>query len=80
MDEFTKYLLAVAVPASVGYVGWSIASIIRLRVDLAALKLHVAENYPKHKDLDEIKKELRQLSMMIYEIAGKLGVPIRSDK
>lgn len=77
MDEFTKYLLTAAAPATIGFIGWCVNSIVRLRSDVATLRLHVAENYPKVQDINDIKGQLQELGKVTYLIAGKLGISIK---
>lgn len=53
--------------------------VIRARADIAALKLHVSEYYMKKDDLGEMKRDVRELRHVVFEIAGKLGIPVRQE-
>ncbi|GAA0696438.1 hypothetical protein ISN75_06895 [Dyella marensis] len=77
-DNFTNVLLSVAGAGIIGFVAWTVKSIAHLRADHDAYRLHVAEQYIKKDDLDDVKKELRGLRDLTIEIAGKLGIPVRS--
>lgn len=72
MDEYTKLLYGLASIAIVGYVSWSIVSIIGLKIEVARLKT-------KDDDIAEMKKDIKTLTLIMYEVAGKVGVPIRRD-
>lgn len=64
-DEYTKLLYGLAGIAVAGFVGWTVVSIIDLKI--------------KTSTLQEVKADLRHLTGVVYEIAGKLGVPIRRN-
>lgn len=72
MDEYTKLLYSLAGIAVTGYIGWSVVSIIDLKGRVIKLEA-------KGDDIKEIKEDLKNLSSVVWEIAGKLGVPIRRD-
>ena len=55
-----------------GLVGW----IWALWRDHHSLKLKVAEEYPKHTALTELKDEIRDLRDVVYRIAMRLEVPV----
>lgn len=78
-DEWIRLALTVSAPVIVGWIGWVITAIIRLRMDLAALKLHVSENYPSNKAMDEVKQKLDDVVKTLYRIAGQLGVSNKGD-
>lgn len=65
MDEYTKLLYGLAGIAVAGFVGWTVVSIIDLKIKTSVLQ--------------EVKSDLRHLTGVVYEIAGKLGIPIRRD-
>ena len=77
MTLIIHWILGISATAIAGFVGWSIASILTLRADIATLRLHVSEEYLKKDDINELTKEVRILSRVIYEIAGKLGIQVR---
>lgn len=72
MDEYTKLLYGLASIAIVGYVSWSTVAIISLKIEVAKLKT-------KDDDIAEMKKDIKTLTLIMYEVAGKVGVPIRRD-
>lgn len=73
MDQaYVQLLLYLAAPAILGIVG----AIIKIWIDFTAYKLHVSENYVKRADLHEIKEDTKEMKSVIYQIAGKVGVPI----
>jgi hypothetical protein len=78
-DSFTTFVISLAGVGVAGFVAWTIGMIIRVRTDTAALRLHMAENFMKKDDINELKKDVRELSHVIFEIAGKLGIPTRKD-
>jgi hypothetical protein len=65
------YLIGAAV---VGLVAW-VASLSKSH---AAHKLHVAENYIKKDGIQELQQDVKNLSNLMHEIAGKLGVTFRA--
>lgn len=79
MDQYTQLLYGLAAVAIIGFVGWTIKSIIGLKGDVKDLELRNTREYVRNADLKELKDDLRALSVVVYEIAGKLGVPVRRD-
>jgi hypothetical protein len=61
-----------ALALSSGLVGW----IWALWRDHNALKVKMAEEYPKHTALTELKDEIRDLRDVVYRIAMRLEVPV----
>ncbi len=78
-DNFTTFVIGLAGIGVAGFVAWTIGMIIRVRTDVSSLRLYVAENFMKKDDIAEIKRDVRELSHVIFEIAGKLGIPTRKD-
>ncbi len=78
-DPFSTFVISLAGVGVAGFVAWTIGMIIRVRTDVASLRLHVAENFMKKDDIDDLKRDVRELSHVIFEIAGKLGIPTRRD-
>ena len=83
---FTGFIIVLAGSFVSGFVAWTVKQIISnkndvssIRLKLSDLQLHVAEHYPKKDDLKELKAEVQGIARIIYEIAGKLGVPIRKE-
>lgn len=65
LDEYTKLVYSLAGTGVVAFVGWTIYSIIDLKIRTSVVQ--------------EVRKDLKHLTGVVYEIAGKLGVPIRRD-
>jgi hypothetical protein len=61
-----------ALALSSGLVGWVWA----LWREHNMLKVKVAEEYPKHNALAELKAEIRDLRDVVYRIANRLEVPV----
>src|SRR3989304_469399 len=78
-DNFTAFVIGLAGVGVAGFVAWTVGMIIRARADIAALKLHVSEYYMKKDDLGEMKRDVRELRHVVFEIAGKLGIPVRQE-
>lgn len=72
MDEYSKLLYLLAGVAITGFVGWTSKCIIDLRIEIRELRT-------KTGDIAEMKGDIKILTSLVYEIAGKLGVPIRRD-
>lgn len=72
MDEYTKLLYSLAGVAIAGFVGWTVISLINIKGEVRELKT-------KGSDIKEMKDDLKTLTLLVYEIAGKLGIPIRRD-
>lgn len=73
MDSYQQLLLYLAGPSIIGLV----TAIIFLWREITAYKLHVAETYVKKGDLNELKKDVREMKGVIYDVASKLGVSIQ---
>jgi len=74
-----QWAIGLFLPFLVAFAVWVVMSINRNKVELGQLKLHMAENYAKNAAMDKVFSELQRLSRVVYEIAGKLNVPIRND-
>jgi hypothetical protein len=77
--EWLRWALGLFATPFLGFVWWVILSVQRNKNEIDELKLHVAENYAKNGAMQEVFMELRKLSRVVFEIAGKLNVPIRTD-
>lgn len=69
------------VPSLIGSVALALGSGLVVWVwalwrDHHALKVKVAEEYPKHNALTELKDEIRDLRDVVYRIAMRLEVPV----
>lgn len=73
MDSYQQLLLYLAGPAIVGLV----TAVVFLWREFASYKLHIAENYVKKGDLEEMKRDVRDMKSVVYEIAAKVGVTIQ---
>ena len=71
-DEYSKLLYVLAGIGIAGYVGWSINAIINLKIRVSTLE-------SKSDDIREMKDDIKKINSVVWEIAGKLGVPIRRD-
>lgn len=72
MDEYSKLLYLLAGVGIAGFVGWTINAII-------ALKMKVTMLESRHDPTAEMSKDIKWLTSVVCEIAGKLGVTIRRD-
>lgn len=63
---------SVALALASGLVGW----IWALWRDHHALRVKIAEEYPKVTALTELKEEIRDLRDVVYRIAMRLEVPV----
>lgn len=68
LQDLIVYLCGAAI---VGLVATNIA----LWRELSAHKLHVAEVYMNNHDVDEMKRDLRELRDVVFKIAVKMDVP-----
>jgi len=68
ISQVIVYLIGAAI---VGIV----VALITLWREFAAHKLHVAEVYMNSHDVDEIKRDLRELRDVVFKIAVKMDVP-----
>lgn len=69
------------VPSLIGSVALALCSGLVVWVwalwrDHNALRVKVAEEYPKHDALTELKNEIRDLRDVVYRIANRLEVPV----
>lgn len=71
-DEYTKLLYFLAGAGVLGFVSWVVVSIVAIKTDIAVLK-------SKEGGIRDMKKSLDKLTEIVFEIAGKLGIPIRGD-
>lgn len=79
MDSFPPFVIGIAGTAVVGFVAWTIGSVIKSRDELHKLELKVTHDYV-HKDaFSEFRREFKEMGKLMYEIAGKLGIPVRRE-
>lgn len=78
-DTFPPFLVGIAGTAVVGFVAWTIGSVMKVRDELHKLELSVSRDYVKRDAFDEFRREFRAMSVLMYEIAGKLGIPVRRE-
>lgn len=79
MDTFPPFVIGLAGMGVVGFVAWTIGSVVKGRDDLHKLELSVSRDYVKRDAFDEFRREFREMSKLMYEIAGKLGIPVRRE-
>lgn len=79
MDSFPPFVVGLAGVAIAGFVSWTIGSIIKGRDELHKLELSISRDFVKRDAFDEFRKEFKDLSKLMYEIAGKLGIPVRRE-
>lgn len=72
MDEYSKLLYVLAGVALSGFVGFVLKAIGDLRNRVTRLEV-------KGESADGIADKLEKLTALVWEIAGKLGIPIRRD-
>ena len=79
MDSFQTFVVGLAGIGVAGFVAWTVGNINKNRSALDAFKLEVANNYLKTNGVDELKQEMHALRNVVYQIAFKLGIPIKAD-
>lgn len=72
MEQYLQLLIYLAGPAIIALV----TCIWKLWSDFNAFKLYVAENYVKQKVIETLTNDTREMKLILYEIAAKVGVPI----
>lgn len=63
---------AIALALASGLVGWVWA----LWRDHHALRVKIAEEYPRNHTIDNLKEEIKELRYIVWKIAEKLDVPV----
>lgn len=79
MDSFPPFVIGIFGAAVIGFVSWTIGSVIKGRDELHKLELKMQDDYVRKDAFAEFRREFKQLSTLMYEIAGKLGIPVRRD-
>lgn len=79
VDSFPPFVVGLAGLGVVGFVAWTISSCVQNRIELHKLELKISSDYVKRDAFDELRHELKTMSALMYEIAGKLGIPIRRE-
>ncbi len=76
MEIYVQLLIYLAPISIVGLIGcvWALWN------SHHNLKLHISEHYIKKDSFDEVKRELRSLTVMMYKVASKLGVSIHEAR
>lgn len=79
MDQYSQLLYGLAGVGVAGFVGWAIKSISANTNAIKDLELRIAKEYVKNESVDEFRKDLKELTLMVYGIAGKLNVSVRRE-
>lgn len=79
MDTFSPFVLGIAGMGVFGFVAWTVGAVITNKTDLHKLELKVTHDYVRKDSFDEFRKEFRAMSSLMFEIAGKLGIPVRRE-
>lgn len=78
--ETIRWLIGILVTPSLGFFVWLVIRVNTLKNELDAMKLHVAEEYVRQDVSEKIFKKLDTLSAVVYEIAGKLQIPVTRER
>lgn len=78
--ETMRWLIGILAPPVLGFFVWLVMTVNRLKNELDALKLHIAEEYVRQDTSDKIFRKLDELSVVVYEIAGSLKIPVKRDR
>lgn len=62
---FAPFVIGLAGVGVAGFVSWVIRSIFIIKNDVAALRLHVAENYATNPDIQKLESQLEKVSTKI---------------
>lgn len=79
MDTFPTFVLGLAGIGVAGFVAWTLRAIGKVKDDLHDLERQVSREFVKRDAFDELRQEVRRMSNLMIEIAGKLGVPVRLE-
>jgi hypothetical protein len=75
-DQYTQLLYGLAGVGIAGFIGWAIRSITSLNASIKDLELRIAKEYVKNSAVDDFKLDLKEITKVVYGIAGKLNVSI----
>lgn len=67
--------VTILIPAVLGLVGW----VWTLWQSHHALRLKVAEEYPKTQSLDEMKRDIRELRTVVFKIAQRMDITVLAE-
>jgi hypothetical protein len=79
VDSFPPFVIGIFGTAIVGFVAWTVGSVMKSRDELHKLELKMQDDYVRKDAFNEFRREFKQLSVLMYEIAGKLGIPVRRE-
>lgn len=71
--EIVRAILMLVGPVAVVWLTWVSVGHWKMKAELDALKLYVAENYVKTDAIEKVFAKLDELSGMVHSIAGKLS-------
>jgi hypothetical protein len=79
MDSFQTFVLGLTSIGVAAFVGWTIVAVFNLRQTIHELEMRMSQSYVRRDAFDELRHEVRRMSSLMIEIAGKLGVPVRLE-
>lgn len=79
METFPAFVIGLAAVGVAGFVGWTLRAVGKLKDDVHHLERQVNREFVKRDAFDELRHEVRKMSNLMIEIAGKLGVPVRLE-
>lgn len=86
IDSFPPFAVSLVLAGLVGFGAWLAASAISSKIEHHRLESRINErlqDYVRKDAFDEFRKEFikefKDMRILMHEIAGKLGIPIRRE-
>ena len=79
IDSFTPFVLSISGIGVAGFVAWTLNRMVKNSSDLSDFKLYVSEHCIKKDEMSEVKVELKYLTGLMNQIAGKLNVKVAAN-
>lgn len=78
-DQYTNLLYGLAGVGIAGFVGFVVANISKLKDRIHQIELDMRDKFATNTKLNGVEEKVDRALEILFEICGKLGVPIRRD-
>ncbi len=78
-DNYTNLLYGLAGVGIASFVGYVISQLAKLKDSVHKIEIEMRDKFVTNTRLDEVEKKVDRALEILFELCGKLGVPIRRD-
>ena len=79
IDQYSNLLYGLAGVGVAGFVAYVVSQVAKLKDKIHQIEIEMRDKYASIEDTDALERKLDKSLEILYEICGKLGIPIRRD-